>query len=399
MRPPPQGFGAAPLLAILLAGIAYASLYPFRFAPLPAGTELAEALRAAWNRPPGGRGDLLANLLLYLPLGFLLAALMAGRGVAARLGLAVLGAALLSGAMEAAQLFLPQRTSSVWDLACNAAGALAGAAAALLLGRELPRLPGELRRGLAAEPFAALLVLAWLGWRLYPYVPVLDLQAWRDSLKPLLLAPAVEPFRTARLAVFWLAAAHLAEAVAGRRLGRWLVPALLLGTPAAAIPLAGRVLTLAELVAAGLALPAWALLRHRPGAMPLLAALMLAAVVASRLEPFAFEAAAKPFGWVPLRGLLQGTREAGLPAMLQKVFLYGGLLWLLVRAGLSLPAAAAAGGLALLAASLAARHLPGRSAEITDALLLLLLAVVFGLLRPRAGGAGMRPSAGDGGQA
>ena len=36
---------------------------------------------------------------------------------------------------------------------------------------------------------------------------------------------------------------------------------------------------------------------------------------------------------MPLRGLLQGTREAGLPAMLQKVFLYGGLLWLLFGLG------------------------------------------------------------------
>lgn len=377
------------LLAATIAFILYGSLYPFRFTGLPPGAGFADtlevvALEAILSPPLGGRGDVLANLLLYLPFGFLLTASLSGRLRAVPLlCLALLCGGLLSVAVEAAQLFLPRRTSSSWDVLCNGAGSLAGGAAALLLGWRRGG-PVHGLRGLAAEPFAALLVLAWLGYRLYPYVPTLDLQAVRDSLKPLLLAPSLEPLRSARLAACWVVVACLIEAVAGRQLGRLLVPGVLLGSLGAEMLVVSRALTLAEVVGVALALCGWALLRHRPhGALPVLAVVMAAVIVAGRLEPFTFDAAAKPFGWVPFRSLIRGAWEAGLQAMLEKGFLYGSLLWLLVRAGIALPLTAMLGGLLLLGTSLAQRHLPGRSGEITDMVLVLLLAAIFHLLEVR----------------
>src|SRR5690349_13599716 len=59
--------------AIVTAGlaviIAYGSLYPFEFSLPTTGSGPVQALLRTWANTPG-RGDFLANVLLYMPLGF-----------------------------------------------------------------------------------------------------------------------------------------------------------------------------------------------------------------------------------------------------------------------------------------------------------------------------------------
>src|SRR5207302_5759902 len=59
--------------AIVTAGlaviIAYGSLYPFEFSLPTAGPGPVQALLRTWANTPG-RGDFLANVLLYMPVGF-----------------------------------------------------------------------------------------------------------------------------------------------------------------------------------------------------------------------------------------------------------------------------------------------------------------------------------------
>lgn len=59
------------LLLIVVALIAYGSLYPFNFKPDAFEGSFVEALRElSWAR--AGRGDRVSNVLLYIPLGFCL---------------------------------------------------------------------------------------------------------------------------------------------------------------------------------------------------------------------------------------------------------------------------------------------------------------------------------------
>jgi VanZ family protein len=114
-------------LALYAALIVYGSLYPFTgwrslglgpfdylFDPLP------QYLTAF---------DVVTNVLGYMPFGALvvLAVYPRSRGALA-VGLAFVLGALLSGAMEAIQTYLPTRVASNLDLAANALGALLGAA-------------------------------------------------------------------------------------------------------------------------------------------------------------------------------------------------------------------------------------------------------------------------------
>lgn len=92
-----------------------------------------------------GLADAVRNVLLFVPLGIALA--RRGRGLAA----VALSAALLSGAIELAQVVIPGRYGNLADLVSNATGALLGAALARTA-------PGWLRPGRRA---AARLALAW----------------------------------------------------------------------------------------------------------------------------------------------------------------------------------------------------------------------------------------------
>ncbi len=124
---------AVPLSWLYGALIVYASLYPFVGWRIP-GVGPLDFLLLGWPRY-WTRFDVVANLLGYLPLGFLLfvAIVRGGRGAGASALLACAGGALLALAMEILQNYLPHRVSSNVDLALNAAGTAIGVAIGALL--------------------------------------------------------------------------------------------------------------------------------------------------------------------------------------------------------------------------------------------------------------------------
>lgn len=365
----------ARLLAWLMAGvILYGSLYPFAYRPLPDGMTLMQAGLLAWRAPMGGRGDVLANAVLYMPLGLATVLALARRPVWLALPLALLACAVLTTLAEVGQMFVPGRVASGWDLTLNAAGGGAGAVAGAILG--IGRAGHGLVRPRLVDGAAALLLAGWLGYRLYPFVPAIDRGEWLRSLAPVLNATGIDLGRVLRLGGLWLVAVRLLEAVGplGRR--GWVQVLVLLGTPAAAVPIVDRVLTPEELLAAVLALPVWWVLRRWRRADAVLLAVMLAAVVAEGMAPYRF-GVARPFGWLPFGAVLHGQYTAGLQAVMLKLFLYGGLIWLAVRIGVRwLTATVAVVGLAL-AIGAVQTHLPGRSGEVTDAVLALGAALVL----------------------
>jgi VanZ family protein len=293
----------------------------------------------------------------------------------------------LSLALELAQLYTPTRVASLWDLLLNVVGGAAGALAAPVL----LRLGTGLGRPALADRFALLLLACWLMGRLHPYVPTLDLGEWRASLAPLLREP-LDAWRALRIAVLWWLAGRLTEAAFPR--AAWLVPPLVLATLAAAVPIAARALGWAD-VAGGLGgLLLWALLRRVRLGDALLVPAMVAVVLAEGLAPYAFLSAPRDFSFVPFASAIGGSFGAGMQAILYKTLLFGGLLWALLRLGA--PFAPSLGFVLLLtlAVSIAQRWLPGRSAEITDALIALAAGLAARLTAPQkaTGGAGLSPA-------
>jgi hypothetical protein len=141
---------------------------------------------------------------------------------------------------------------------------------------------------------------------------------------------------------------------------RWLLAAV------ACLPLrlfiAERSVTLDETL--GFALPAGVLL-------------LASATVLRELSPFRFAPTPHPFSWIPFGATFDSERQTATLILLRKAFEYGSLVWLLRTRGISYvrAAVAVAGSLAVLEA--VQRYLLGRTPEITDSVLTLLMALVL----------------------
>jgi len=372
--------------AMIVAVIIYGSLYPFEFRVPADGIGMIPNFLSTWADTPG-RGDFVSNILLYMPLGYF-GVLATNPRVAAwrRLALATLVGALLSLTMELSQYYDEGRDSTLTDFYSNTLGTLLGAIGSLLVGG---RIRWPLLGDVADNREPALLLAGWLGYRLFPYEPVIDLHKYWDALKPVVLHPSLTPYDLFRHTSVWLAVYALFATIFRRRRPALLMPLFVGAVLFAKILIIYASLSVAEIAGAALAFALWLLLgaSERLRIM-VITLLFMATVVAARLEPFQFGTGAGHFQWIPFYGFMQGSINIDVLSFFEKFFLYGCLIWLLVRSGLRLGLAAAFVALLLLATSWLELYLPGRSAEITDAITALAIAAIAALTRatPRATG-------------
>jgi hypothetical protein len=74
---------------------------------------------------------------------------------------------------------------------------------------------------------------------------------------------------------------------------------------------------------------------------------------------------------------MRGSITVNIQSLLEKAFTYGAMIWLMTRSGCTLMVATCLGSTLVLGLRLSQVFLPGRSAEITDVVILLSLAVVM----------------------
>ena len=363
------------LAAAVTVLVAYGSLYPFAFRQAgPIGADIAHFLASA-RLPPQGRGDVVANLLLYIPLG--LAVTLAFAEAMPRVLAAVLTivcGTIMSLSIELAQFYDPGRVSAFSDFYLNVAGLLVGTIIALVAAARLVQASWP---GGGGAAFARLLLLTWLGWRLYPYAPTLEIHHYWRSLEPVLLTPNVEPLILFRYTALWLSVAFLFRIGIGRSAG--LFPLAVLCFFGAKASIIGQFVVFSELLGAALALAlAWLLLgRFKAVGLPLAAATMLAVVTLSRVLPWQFAATQKSFQWIPFFSFLHGSQAIDAIAFAEKFFLYGVTIFLLTAMGLRLRLAVALECVLLAATSYLQTFMVGRSAEISDAILALIAGWIF----------------------
>ncbi len=364
--------------AVMIAVIVYGSLYPFAFRMPPHGIGPLQTLLRSWADRPG-RGDFLSNILLYTPLGFFgVLALRNEVGPAKRAGATLLLGTVLCVAMELTQYYDEGRVTSFDDVYANVIGTAIGAVAGITIGDGV-RWP--LLREIALNRIPALLLFAWVGYRLYPFVPTIDLHKYWNALKPVILYPSLTSYDLLRHTAAWMTIYMLIETI-GRRQRPWLLLPLFTGAVLfAKVLVITTVLSVAEIAGAGVAYALWLLLYGSARSRILVATLLLGlAITAQRLEPFQFHAAASPFGWIPFLSFMRGSTEIDVMSFLEKFFLYGSLIWLLGEAGLPRRSSAIAAAALLFVTSLAETHVAHRSAEITDTVMALMIAGIFALV-------------------
>jgi VanZ family protein len=359
------------LLLLAIALIVYGSLYPWEFTPRPLPS-LVQVIRDSWETATLNRfivRDLCVNVALYMPVGMLGPLAFSRAGKLTRYIAPVLIAAVLSTSVEIAQLFTPRRYSSVVDIAANTAGAAIGVALAGVL---RPLSSSNLRRQYG-DWGAIILLLCGFAYLFFPFFPIYGRAALRHKLHVLAVSPWFEPVAFASSAIAWF--------LAGRLLGAAKIayaPAWLALAAAAALP--GQILVLSREpvlphvigAAVGVILfCAW----HNRASVRFDAFAAWSLLLLRGLVPFRFAASANAFTWSPFGGVLAfNDWQRGALILLEKSFFYGAALWTMDRAGAGLWKATAitTGTLAIIEA--AQVYLPGRTPEITD----IVLPVIIG---------------------
>jgi len=374
-----RAYGFVLLLVVLF--ILYGSLFPFdmRERSYPGGPLLY--LLGTW-REWDSPGDLLANILLYLPFGILTVNALPRRFPGAlKFLLAVIAGVVLSTAIEIAQFHDLGRVTSMGDVYANGIGAASGAAAGILLGAS-SRWP--LMGEIAANPTEALLLTMFLAYRLFPYVPVIDLHKYWHAVQPMLLQPTLPPGEFLRYLVTWLFVAAVVHVLYGFRRFLLLFPLLCGGEFLGKVVIIDNALKLNDVLSAASAWLTWSvLLRRLPGKFGVLALAFAAMIAIERLQPFRFETLPRAFGWIPFASLMHGSIGVNIQAFCQKFYEYGGLIWLRNRGGVRLLISTLCTATFLFATSFAECWLPGRSAEITDGLMALIVGGIFAVLREK----------------
>lgn len=369
------------LLWLLAALITYGSLYPFNFAPEAATASDVVALLSRLSISLN-RGNVVANVLLFLPWGLLTGiAAPARRRPALFVATSVALALLLAVALQVAQLWLPGRNAALGDALINAIGLGLGFLCAAFLSRAGLRGWLALRQ---VQLVPLLLAGLWIAYRWFPLVPAIDLQNLLDGLKPLLDQPP-RLDRVLVSAAGWLACLVLLERSRLLGPGRlWLV-GVALGVTAGQPLMAGGAITPSHLLGVALAL---LLLLLPPSRRPAAAgALLLVALVISGLYPFAWSATPGPFHAIPFAGFLEGSMDTNLLSLVYKSFMYGAAPYLLVLGGWRWRTAMLLTAATLLLVELVQLWLPGRTAELTDPLLAIGLAATLRAASRRAGSA------------
>ena len=349
--------------------ILYGSLYPFEFYTCLDPVGGFRDLLATWKEP-SSLGDLLANVLFYLPFGLFAAKALPGMASPLRVITAVLTGAVLSVSVEFAQMYDVGRISAISDVYANSLGTLLGAVAGSALSTDFKlRFWQDLRH----RPFPALLLFCWLAYWLFPYVPVIDAHKYWRAVRPLLDGPSPTFGDLLRDVASWLGVGALLESVWGPAAVRYGLPALVAAVFCARIGIADIALSRAEVVGSASAVAIWVTWLYRTKRRaPIVAAALAAAVLFVALEPFQFLTAARPFGWIPFLTLIDGSIWIAVPSVMAKFSLYGTLVWSLAHVGLRWTSATTATAVFVFLVHYLQSYLPGRSAEITDALLVLM---------------------------
>lgn len=357
------------LLLLTAVGITYGSLYPFNFVPTQVSLErIGTILMSDWQNELG-IPNIFANIVLFVPYGLFGALAFPSLTKSTRWFFILGSAAILAFGIQVVQVWFPGRVPTVADGIINMGGVLLGMALALFPPIR-SALSGSDKHKERTYALPLLLLLTWLAYRWFPFVPSLDVFILKQGLKPLLLHTEWRPLNFIHNLTAWLVFALLWQQCRFREALLWLV---IPGSLLVQLFVADNPILLHNILAALIAAPLWYLLNwlfQRP-AVPI-SLLLIIMLFLMGFRPFELSLPSS-FRWVPFTGFLSGNMMVNTSSLLEKLFLYGSLVWLTLSItrsrALSLLLPMAVTGII----ELVQIWLAGRGAEITDPLLCAIL--------------------------
>ena len=361
------------LLAVILL-IVYGSLYPWEFHSVTGSAFSVLLAGSQVDLDRFGLRDIAVNLVLYVPLGT--TACLAFRRSRFRYVYVALFGAVLSTAVEIAQVYTLTRRPSLVDVVCNVGGAALGA---LLVGLfDLD----ETRPHAAAQPGdrgARVLLIIGAAYFLFPLFPVYGRAALYEKLRVIYHLPVLQKEIALSFAAVWFALGRLGWK-AWPRLPRWWLAASILLVPAQLF-IVERQPQASGFIGAAAGVGAFELWGQRSQTAICFAWVFALVILLRGLAPFHWQSVPQDFSWVPFGASLGMEWQPAIAILLEKVFWYFTAIRILRDAGMRWRTATMVTAELLAAIEIAQIWLPGRSPEITDPLLAVLGGAVMWLLR------------------
>jgi glycopeptide antibiotics resistance protein len=358
--------------------IAYGSLFPFHFVDL----DLSHINWWQWLFDFSARttrGDIVGNVLLFVPLGFF-GALSIEQAAYARFWCRIVayGALILLGfvfalVLQLLQLYLPTRVASASDVLSNFAGLLIGVLASrLAFSRWWSHwLQSDLRAAQVSIPL--ILCFCWLGYLWFPFLPSYSWQNVTESLRGLTLWHQLTWYGIVDKLVAWsLFWSYLSKITPWQK--QWNHRLAILG-----IILLGQVLvlrnqlSLINCLGALLSLMLFNRLQQLP--RKVLAWGLLGWLVLKGLLPLEFTDQLQDFHWLPFASFLQGPLWLYSFVLFEKLFYFGAAFYWLQQVVARDWQAALILASTLFIVEGVQMGLQHRVAEITDPLMALLLSL------------------------
>ena len=354
------------LLLLCAALVVHGSLYPWH---LQTGVSVSAEWSNLWAKAGlwTSLGDVVGNVVLFVPMGLLAESAWPDddRHTGWRSPLIWLCCALFALALQVLQFWVPERSAAISDVVWNAVGTLIGQAGHWAWLRRFRRAD----RGADHWPMPFVtLALLWLALEWWPFLPTIDWQHVKDAAKPLLIAPRWNSSSFVEVALSVVVLAHLARGLSGRfALMLTLVAAAAVGK----LFLRGQALGLGHvsgwIIGLVLAPGVWRLSERGGGAAVCLLSLLWFSF--DELRPFTWMESPSGFAWLPFAASLRGSMIVNVLALCWQFYWLGAIIH--TSRALGLRPAVAVWLLVswTLALEINQAWLPGRSADITPALL------------------------------
>jgi VanZ family protein len=359
------------LLFFVIVLITYGSLYPFDFEVPGIETNDFQLFLATWSEMTH-RGDILANIVLFTPLGFIGVHALDGKKEYVVLNVLLLGLAL-GVILQFVQIYLPSRDPSFTDAIWNFLGTVIGISISHFWRSSITISRLSLDSSLTAP---MLLVASWLGYRLMPFIPTIDWAQYKNSVKPLFLHPEFSWVGFFHDSVAWAIVCLIFLTILPKRN---IVMFIFLGLPGVfflEVIIIENVVSLTNVTGAVVGVGiGWMLKKFVSQPTSILALLLIVFLIVNGLTPFNIRLAPNTFHWIPFYGFLGESMLLNTSVLFEKLFLYGALLWLLTQSGLTIKTAIAIGFIVTFSIEIAQISFGLHTAEITDPLLIVMLGV------------------------
>lgn len=365
------------LLILVSLLIIYGSFYPFNFMLLnDTNTALNKVLNFEFYH--SGKSDIAANILLFIPFGILVFKCLGEyKTILIRLLLSGVIAFVFAYFIQILQLWTPSRVPSGSDAIWNLLGCIIGCFISIKFFPSVLALNKDTR-----DYIYLLLGLSIIFSHLTPFAPSFDLDSIQKNIKlfiykPFSLFTILEHFILWLVSFFFINQSHLKFKTLQLCL---IVLAVFMGK----FFIINNDTSLQQCFSALLAITFWRYFANDITPKFVLSLLIINLFIYD-FYPFEFKNEVGNFHWLPFIGSLGGNIATNITAFIYKSVLYSSLLWVMVECHFKIKKATLILAAFIFLIEVLQIYFIDATAEITDAILVMIIGYAFHLLLRQQG--------------